>query len=357
MKVDLDQIKPGCILVQDVIGKTNKPLISKDTVLTEEHINMLKAFLIDTVYVSPTLSSGEPFIALNSINNTKSFIPLNSTFEEQYMNVVDQFEVMFKSWQKNLPVDIPEIRKIVVPLLTQINKFKSDIYILPSLVTPEKYLYHHSIAVGLLSALLAKKMNYLEHEWIQIGLAGVLSDVGMSKVDPSILLKSNGLTSWEVEEVNAHPLYSYRLIEESPLLTKASKIAILQHHERRNGSGYPLGLTDNTIQPYAQIIAVCDIYHAMVCNRHFQGGISPFLALEQLGSDRFTSLDPNVVQTFLTSIASFSIGMKVKLSNGLEGEIVFIEENNPTKPMVRLMKDNTIITLEDEHGLYIQDIL
>lgn len=364
MKVAPDQLKPGCLLLSHVLGKTNRPIIPKDTVLTEEHIDVLKTFLIKEVNVSTKLASGEtfnpkPLSFQKQKNQEKSKRPTLSKqlFEDHYLDVVDHYQDMFKAWQQNVPVNMPDIRKLLVPLLNRIDELKERVYTLHHYVTPDNYFYHHSVSVGLLSAFIAKQMDYLDHEWIQIGLAGALSDIGMAKIDEDILHKNKSLTDREIEKIKAHPIYSYRLIEKSPLMTQSAKLAVLQHHERRDGSGYPLGLRNNKIEPYAQIIAVCDIYHAMTSNRHFQEKTSPFLVFEKLEAEQFSRIDPVVVHTFKKSIAHFSIGTKVRLSNGEQAEIIFTDPRLLTRPMVRLVDNGEILALKDLPNVHILEVL
>lgn len=364
MRVTPDQLRPGCLLLNHVKGKTAHPIISKDTVLTAEHIHVLKRFLIEEVNVSPKLASGERFIPKPSSSQKKKIVEsvkesalAKESFDEHYLKTVDYFKTVFKEWQLNVPIDMVNIRKQLIPLLNRINELKDRIFTLHQYANTDNYIYHHCVSVGLLSAFLAKQMDYPESEWLQVGLAGALSDSGMSKVNENILHKSNSLTEKESEKIKSHPVYSYRLIENSPLMTQAAKTAVLQHHERRDGSGYPIGLKGHKIQPYAQIIAVCDSYHAMTCDRYFQSKTSPFLVVEELETEQFTRLDPFVVQSFKQSIAHFSIGTKVKLSNAEQAEIIFTDSNQPTRPMVKLLSSGEILPLKDMPDVHILEVL
>lgn len=363
MKVAPEQLTPGCLLLSHVVGKTNRPIIPKDTVLTEEHIRVLKTFLVEEVTVSPKLASGKAFNPKplshhqNKSANQENNPTLPSSFEAHYLDVVHRYQEIIEALQQNKPIDMPKIRRLLIPLLKRIDELKDRMYTLPQYVTPETYSAHHSVSVGILSAFVAKQLDYTEREWLQIGLSGVLSDIGMSKIDETILHKKESLTVNEMEKIKAHPIYSYRLIEQSPLLTQSAKLAVLQHHERRDGSGYPLGLRNDKIQPYAQIIAVCDIYHAMTSDRSFQEKTTPFSVVEELEVGQFTRLDPIVVQAFKNSILHFSVGKKVVLSNHEKAEIVFVDSDHPTSPMVRLLSNGEIVSLKELPEIHILEFL
>ena len=361
MNVAPSQLIPGCLLLNDVKGKSNQPIIPKDTVLTEEHIKFLQAFLVKSVNVSKELATGETFVPKNNQKengNSRKSIKQEDfpSFEEHYLAVIHEFKKHFTSWQNYMPLNMPEIRQFLVPLIKRVNELKEKIYRIQQHVTTDDYFYHHCITVGLLSAFLAKQIGYLEHEWTQVGLAGVLSDTGMAKLDKEMLYKDTPLTFQEMKKVKNHPTYSYRLIEKSPIITQTVKLAVLQHHERMDGSGYPLGLNGRKIHPYARIIAVCDTFHAMTNKRYYKDKKSPFLALDDLDKEQFSGLDPTVVHTFIKSIAYLSIGAKVRLSNQSIAEIVFIEDNHPTKPMVKLEDTGEIISLKNRTDLHILEI-
>lgn len=363
MRVEPAQLVPGCMLLNDVKGKSNRAIIPKDTVLTEEHITILDRFLIDQVDVGSKLSDGtmfapkvvhkkkEPNKQLGSANDGS-----NLPFDEHYRYVVQQYKKLFTAWQNNIQVDMPTLRKLAIPLFERIENGDADVYTLYQYNTKKDYMYHHSVAVSLLAAYLGKRMGHSSGDFIQIGLAGLLSDCGMAKMSPTILNKTGELSAVEIDEMKKHPTYSYRMVEHIPTITQIVKLAILQHHERMNGSGYPLGVKKNKIHAYSRIIAVSDMYHAMTCERLYQPKQSPFQVIDQLIQDKYTQFDHQVVETFSKGLANFSIGTKVSLSNGKVGEIVFVEDKYPTRPMVKIDQSGEILALKNSTSIYVEEI-
>ena len=84
-------------------------------------------------------------------------------------------------------------------------------------------------------------MGFPRGQTLQLGLAGTLADCGMAKIDRSITEKTAFLTKSEFNEVKKHTIYSYQMVQDTPLLRQEMKLAIFQHHERLDGSGYPRG--------------------------------------------------------------------------------------------------------------------
>lgn len=255
MRVEPSQLVPGCVLMKDVIGKTNRPIIYKNTVLTEEQILILKKFLIPNVEVSHKLENGEIFKPLPVQKDhkepkkvkTKTKEDKQIPFKKHYLEVVQKYKRLFHNWKNNAPINMPYVRELVVPLFEQIDKIGIEILKLHHYSTKNDYFYHHSIAVGILSTFLAKKLGYNHGESIQVGLAGFLSDCGMAKIDAEIINKFHSLTYREMDEMKEHPKYSYRFVESIPTISKEVKLAIIQHHERLDGSGYPFQLKGKKI--------------------------------------------------------------------------------------------------------------
>ncbi|WP_430789520.1 HD-GYP domain-containing protein [Virgibacillus flavescens] len=364
MRVEPSQLVPGCVLLNDVTGKSNKAIIPKKTTITEQHITILEKFFITYVDVGSKLSDGKvysPSIVqkkkepVKKQQQTKDVSQLS--FGEHYQYVVENYKKLFTAWQNNIAVDMPAVRKLIIPLFERMDQDDVNVFTLHMYSNKNDYMYHHSVAVSILAAFLGKKLGYSNGDYTQIGLAGFLSDCGMAKITPSIINKTTYLYEQEVSQMKNHPTYSYRMVEHVPTITQLVKLAILQHHERMDGRGYPLGVQKDKIHAYSRIIAVCDMYHAATCERVYQSKQSPFQAMEDIARSKYNHFDHQVAETFIKSLANFAVGTKVKLSNGDVGEIVFAEDNFPTRPMVKVTKSEEIVTLKNNPDIYIEELL
>ena len=358
------QLIPKCILTTDIFGKSNRPIIPKDTVLEEIHIEVLKRFLIDQVEVATKLASGAPFIPdkideqvlEKEKKEPKKPKEKTLTFLEHYQQVVKEYKQLFEHWRSGSPIDIQAVRNLIVPLLERTEEVGFQVLLLYKYVLKSDYFYHHSVATSLITAMFSKKMGW-EKESMQIGIASFLADSGMAKLNHFLLEKKGILSPGEFKEVKKHPTYSYRFVEKIPSLSQGAKLAILQHHERLDGTGYPLGVKENKIHPFAKILAICDTYHAMTSQRFHREKQSPFLVLEQMQQDQFHKFDHQMVQSFITCLTEFTTGTRVKLSNNEIAIIVYMESAHPTRPMVRLEDNQEIIPLKEQKNLYIEEII
>ncbi|GAA0502207.1 hypothetical protein GCM10008986_32250 [Salinibacillus aidingensis] len=357
MLVHPSQLKPGCIVEREVKGHTANPIISKETVVGPVHIQVLEHFGVENIEVSSYLVNGEKFTPEEKGDQQRKIEQQTDPFAVKYAQSVEKTKEMFFKWQAGNPVDLPKVREFLIPLILQAENDSGIIFSLHHHVDKENYFFHHFVAKALISAFIAKRMNLPQGDRIQTGLAAYLCDCGMAQIPKQVLNKSERLSAEEFNEVKQHPIYSYRLAEDMTALKQETKTSILQHHERMDGSGYPFRLSHQKIHLYARIIAVSDIFHAMVCERPYKPKQSPFKAVEEIQKQMIGKLDLEVVQILVAGLANFSSGTRIRLSDQRSGEIVFIEEKNPTRPMVRMDNDGEIIVLKDHPHLHIEEIL
>jgi len=133
----------------------------------------------------------------------------------------------------------------------------------------------------------------------EIVAATALHDIGKSLVRQEILEKPEALDEAEWREMKRHSGYGYNLLRRENTLTEETSIILLQHHERPDGGGYPLGLAGDQIHPYARICAVADAYDALTTDRSFQPAHTPFDALRVMRRNTCAQFDPDVYRAFV----------------------------------------------------------
>lgn len=356
MLVKVENLKEGYELLEDVVGLSNKPIMRRKTILTSEHISVLKAFLIKEVHVNSVPNPTFKKVAEREVAREEVIIEhkSNSIFKKEYVMAVQSYKKEFQYWQSGIPVDISKIRKIILPLIDLLDKNSFELLVLHKYVTKSDYIYHHSIATALLSSYIAKTLNISSGERLQIALAGCLCDSGLSKIDPFILHKSV-LTDKDRKEYKTHPIHSYKMIQNIPSLKNETKLAVLQHHEKIDGTGYPLGDKEQKLHLYSKIISVAESYHENICTS--DQPTSPFKVLDEMRKDYFGKFDVKILNAFTSLITQASIGVRVKLSNQLVGEIVFIHNHDQTRPLIKIIETNQIINLIENKSINIDDIL
>jgi two-component system cell cycle response regulator len=162
-----------------------------------------------------------------------------------------------------------------------------------SLACPE--LSH---AISRWTRLLAVELGYDESAVEITSLAGRLHDIGKIVIPEAVLTKTGPLTDDEWRLMREHPDYGFRMAKTVPGFSSVAQV-IRQHHERYDGSGYPLGLASNAIRREARLLAVCDVWAAMRADRPYQEALSITEARAELRRGRGTQFDPDIVDLFL----------------------------------------------------------
>lgn len=344
-------LEPGYVLANDVYVNTPRPIMEKGTVLTELHLQVLEAFFIEEVVVEGKQSE------IQKSQSTKEVQTPRSSFIEQYLSAVKGYEQCFSAWQNGEKIDIFKLRKLLIPIIEEAIQKPAEIFSLHLYVVSSKYLFHHAVSTSLISAFLAKKLGYEKGDWIQIGLAGALCDAGLAKVSMSFLKNSGPPTFKEKEEIRQHPIYGYQMLKNVSALKEGVRLSVSQHHEREDGSGYPLHIRGNQIHPFSKIVAVADSFHAMTCDRPYRKRRPPFQAIEVMKEEQFGRYDISALQVLSDFLVRLSIGTKVRLTNNKLGEIVFIPPTRPTRPIVKLEGSGEIVTLANRNDLFVDSIL
>jgi HD-GYP domain-containing protein (c-di-GMP phosphodiesterase class II) len=334
----VSQLKKGCVLEKDVHTSLGGLLMEKGISIYDKEIEVLQAFLIKEVMIEDNSTDQQAVSATNE-NMTTTTVEQkikkvsSTTFEQLFYEAVVFYKKMFESVRGGFGVPMLELRAKVTPLLQQKIDPEQILITLKQDYSIDDYLYFHSVSVGVISTAIARWSKLGGRECISVGLAGVLHDIGKAKIDAQLLHKSGRLTPDELNELRRYT----------------------QHQERADGSGYPLKLKEDSIHPYARIIAISDIFHAMSSKRTYQEAASPYLVLEQLLSDSFGKLDPGIVRIFIEGMTHFSNGTLIELSDGSIGRIVFTDRNEPTRPMVDI--NTEIINLAMNRKLSIRRII
>ena len=320
----------------------------------DKDYEILSAFLINKVHVETINEEIDPKqeeVLNKSIYEDK--MEKTNPFEKEYLQVVKQTEKIFMDIEGGMIPPILEIRTFLLPLVQHAMKKPTLILDILKYGQARPYMANHAVSVSIITVLLAIKACFNEKEIPQIALAAYLHNIGQLKVHPSILNKSSALTQEEFEEIQRHPSLGYNIIKKATGLTDGVKLAVLQHHEREDGSGYPNGIQGEQIHPYAKMIAITDLYYAMCSERPYKRAKSPFLVLEQIKNDSYGKLDAKFVYFFVEMLTSYlKIGARVMLSNGVFGEVVFMDPNSPTKPLIN--SNGELINLQKAKDIYIE---
>jgi putative nucleotidyltransferase with HDIG domain len=340
MRIHVEKLAVGDRLISDTFNETGLNLMSSGTLLNVEDIQKLNKHNIEYVDISPRY--------LEETQQTESIF--TSFYEEQVLAFSDAIEGI-KGIFHNAAIDglihDEEVQASFNPLIKSFQNEKDVVSLLLSLNSKDDYTYQHSVQVGMLSYYMAKWLGKSDKESMHIGKAGYLHDIGKCKIDSSILKKPGRLNDAEFAEIKRHTIYGHEIIDQS-FHDHALSMAALQHHERLDGKGYPMGKNNEDIHPYAKIVAVADVYSAMICRRVYQEKRDLLIVLKELYRMSFGELDPEAAHVFIQHMIPNFIGKHVVLSDGRLGTIIMTNPSDFFKPLVQI--DDQFVDLSLESG-------
>lgn len=167
------------------------------------------------------------------------------------------------------------------------------------------YTYTHSVHVGVLSVCLARNLfrRSNAHDLHELGAGFFLHDLGKVRIDQGIINKPGKLTDEEMGEMKKHPNLGFKILHETKQMTEESKIIVLQHHERFDGTGYPKGIRGNDLHVYGKICAIADVYDALTTDRPYRKKMQPFEGLKIMKEQMLHHFQQDMFEQFVLMIA------------------------------------------------------
>jgi len=163
------------------------------------------------------------------------------------------------------------------------------------------YTYTHSVKVGFLAILLSKRLFKRSdaHNMHELGASFFLHDLGKVRIDPAIIRKKGKLTREEMEVMKRHPYHGFKILQEADQLSKECAIVTMQHHEREDGTGYPMGLKGERIHVYGRICCIADVYDALTGERSYKPKLTPFEALKVMKEEMLNHFHRDIFEQFV----------------------------------------------------------
>jgi putative nucleotidyltransferase with HDIG domain len=336
------ELKPGMTVAETILNDYGAIVVSEGTILDEHIIQKLCNLNLPQIKV------------ICDEDNVPVHEP-EDHFKIQYNENLECVKDILHDLGTGNSIDMEKINNVADSVVIGADQNKDIVRCLNQIKSSDEYLYTHSINVSLLSMLLGKWLGLDAVEIKQLVQAGLLHDIGKVKVSPQILNKPGKLTKEEYEEIKKHTVYGYRILEKEKDISRDICAAVLMHHEKEDGSGYPMGITGKKINKLAKIISVADIYDAMTSNRVYKGKESAFQVFRMMEQEAIGKLDISVVNALLNNLASYYIGDFARLNNGQICEILYINPRHVSRPIVRV--EGNYVDLLKETDLIIEEIL
>jgi HD-GYP domain-containing protein (c-di-GMP phosphodiesterase class II) len=210
-----------------------------------------------------------------------------------------------------------------------------------SLAPPhQNYLVSHAVRTSIISVILGITLKQPVFRLIELGAAAVLHELGMVKLPPQLYMAGRILSPAERRTITTHTILGYNILKENQI-PLAVCLAVLEHHERMNGSGYPRGLTGDKISPYARIIMVACSYDAVTSTRPYKEAKDGYAGMVDILKNDGKQYDETVIRALVYSLSIYPIGSHVLLTSGKRALVIDVNSENPRYPVVQIIGART----------------
>lgn len=345
--IPIKNLKPGMISTKD-INFHGTLLLAKDSPFTESVIKTLIGnYIFATVEIysdKETTAKDLSFKLRNTDDLDKSFDNFSKSLEKLFDNIST---VKFNGMEE-LRIFSKQIQNEYISTNTVIKDLVFYNY-------KNHNIYRHSINVAALSYILGKWLGFNETELNLLNYSAILHDLGKAKFGLDQPKNSAHLTLKERKALTMHPIEGYNLIKTIPYLDSSVALGVLMHHERIDGSGYPLGIKGNKIHKFSKVIAITELFEETVANNRKNITFSPLDALELIRKESYSTLEKNYCNMFINHISNFCSGEYVVLNDNRHCKFIKANNTDLANPLV-LYKDS-FIDLREEPELAIKNFI
>ena len=321
----VENLKGGEILSKDVMTSDVRVLLSEGTELRPEYIDKINRLGITEVYIKE-----EEKILTQEVVILKS--ETEGFFKDRVKSILEKH-----TYSKN--DELMELSQTADHIITNILEEEEVVEKIYDIKERSCDIYEHSISICSLATLTALKLKLSKEKVHDIGVACLLHDLGLRYLTIEYADQDiSTLSKIELADYMKHDVYCFSALKDENWISNAVKNIILYHHERLDGTGYPLKAKEIPFE--TQIVNICDTFDEMICGIGCKR-IKVYEAVEYLKSYRGIKFNSDIVDTFLEFTAVYPAGSQVLLSDNRVGKVVRQNKEFPDRPVIQIIKDKS----------------
>ncbi len=361
-RVYVRELKVGDVIGMNVAGRGARTIVTRGTTVTKTVIETLRQNGIPSVPIedgkeeekTPVVSeeqSAEKKSHREKLKTTKEY----KKFVEDYTKAIECAERRFDELAKGDTSETLGLMQDSLVIARGLYTQTDVINYIEMTKTASGYLYEHSIATSIMAYILARWCDYPEMMASYAAVAGMLHDIGMVEF-ADIINKKEPLTDAEQLKLKSHAMKGYEILKNVNGIDDSIKMAVLQHHEKLDGSGYPLGTSGDDITKLAQIIGIVGTFDSMTRESPYSKAMTPQAAFTELSNTWFEQYDAKIMLTFLDKVMDSFLHNSIILTDGREGVIQFVNKQNGGKLLVET-KDGAFVEVPAANNLQVAKII
>lgn len=351
--ISISQLRPGMYVIDPGLDWMSNPYLFMENVYvdSEEAVqNIVEQGYLE-VYIDLARSECAPLPApLVSDGNVtagekKPSLTPTVPFEEELraaIKVHDESVKYARTFMRDIQkgkLSMGMAAEAVDGIMGSLERNANALLSLSRLHHSDSYTYTHCVNVCILATMYARCQGLDNTRTFVAGLAGMFHDLGKALIPGSILNAPRKLTNAEMNVMRSHPALGHKQLSAVAGIESDVLLGALHHHEKANGTGYPSRLKGDEISVIGRIVAVADIYDALTSKRAYKEAMYPYRALAIMYEMRDKDLDYPTLARFIRMLGVYPAGSVVGLDDGTYGVVCQCSPEQPSKPMVRVVKD------------------
>ena len=333
-------------LARAIMTDDYKELLSEGAVIKKEYIPKLRDLGILEIYVQDKIADPESLVILKE--------DVNKTCKQKVQDIISRHTYKDSN-------DMVEIGKTADNIISTIMEEDNIVEQIFDIKERSADLYEHCISTCTLATLVALRMNCPKETVYDISVGCLLHELGLRYLLLNIdNMDEEELSDRDLAEYKKHPLYGYEAVKGVDWMSKTSKEIILCHHEKTDGSGYPLHATDISLA--TKIASVCDYFDEHICGIGCKR-TKVYEIVEYLKSEKRRSFDEKVVDTLLDFTAVYPSGSEVITNEGEQAVVIKQNKGFPERPVLLIVTDKNgnskkeVKDLLENNSLFIEKVL
>ncbi len=346
-KVSVAQIEENTYIDSPVFLDENYILTTPEIPLKGPLLERLKKWNYSHVLTNGLPSSGPPGSGDTSgmeegSTNIDEDIREKEAVEKAdklFLQLVETTNKVFDTFQENGTINQNEVIDIVKEMMNELKSQKRFLLGIDSQRISQidvPYIVTHAVKTTLIALAIADFIKLPPHKQIELGTASLLHEIGMLRIPPEIYQHDRKLSEKERQTIIAHPVISFKVLKALDFPNPVA-LAVLEHHEYIDGTGYPRKLKGNDISFYGKILGVASSYAASTSKRPFREEHDGHTSIMDLIKSMGKRYDNKVLQALVFTLSIFPLGTYVQLSNGAKGLVIKTDPKAPKHPIIRLL--------------------
>ena len=377
------ELEFGMIAVDAIVTPSGQILAPAGSTLTRQLINKAKLYNVPFVFINDDEPEETVTIPTTSVEETKIEEPVIEElrkpathaaeiqspsvkiaissefkgFQFDYFYFIEYLKEVFTQTTStpDYNIDNNDLIQKLAPLYLNRNTITELFDMINQMHSINDSVYAHCVNVALISRMIGRWLRFEQQDLNVLTCCGLLHDIGKLAIPDEILNKPGKLTEEEFTTIKSHPALGYQMLAKQNIDPRI-KQAVLLHHERYDGSGYPSGIQKEQLPDFAMIIAIADVYDAMTASRSYREPLCAFQVIENFERDGYQKYQTKYIHTFLHQIASTYQSNRIMLNDGCSAKIVMLNQNRLSKPIIQF-DSGECLDLSTQSDLYILKVL